>query len=467
MTTEVNSGSEYPNQHDLVGDNQRLRERLRQLEEERWSLDKQLFELHILYEIAREIFPSQSVPDVLRSVLAMIMGTFGIAGGIVVFRDAETQDWEIASARGFADRALEAPRTDDSLTALDAARHPFVFDKAPAELLASSPVLTFLASVASKVWVPLDVDNELIGGIALGEKLSGDSFDADNLSLFHTIASNSALIVKKILLFQETLEKQRVEAENRELRVLDKKKSDFVNIVAHELRTPLTSITGFSELMLKKGHLKSQETLQRYYGIIHSESDRLSRIINNLLDLSRIRSGKTEMEFVPTRFVELIETATTNLRIQAEERRITLQVDSAGADATLVLDRDKITQVLINLLSNAIKYTPEGGEVNVTGQPSNGGYMLSVVDNGVGIPPKDLPLIFDEFHRVNNDASRQVRGTGLGLAITKSIIEAHGGRIWVKSEVGKGSEFSFVLPADPARPLRPLPEHAEPALPDA
>ena len=225
--------------------------------------------------------------------------------------------------------------------------------------------------------------------------------------------------------------------------------------VSHELRTPLTSIKGFTETLLG-GAMADEDARRRFLTIIDSEATRLMKLVDDLMDLSRLESRAVSMEPAPVRLDRLAAEAVSRMRPQAERHLVNLRLRGAAPDGspeyaagTALADRDRIVQVLTNLLDNAIKFTPEGGtvEVSVGGMPSE--VAVSVSDTGRGIPPDDLPRVFDRFYRVERSRSRGPGGTGLGLAIAKHIVEAHGGRITVTSRVNAGSTFTFTLPAAP------------------
>jgi len=229
------------------------------------------------------------------------------------------------------------------------------------------------------------------------------------------------------------------------LRELEQAKSDFVSTVSHELRTPLTSIKAYTATLRRKDVDFDEETRQQFLKVIEEETDRLTRLISDLLDMSRIDSGRMELkrrEFDVSRLAGIV---VEKLRSQATNH--VLSLECRGNIRPVNADPDKIEQVLVNLLDNAVKYSPSGGEIKVFLENKGKFVHFSVSDQGVGIPENHLPHIFEKFHRVDNRATREVYGTGLGLYVSKSIVEAHGGNIWVESELGKGSTFHFTLPA--------------------
>jgi len=228
-------------------------------------------------------------------------------------------------------------------------------------------------------------------------------------------------------------------------RRLEQMRTEFVSNVTHELRTPLTSIGGFAETLLE-GALDDPEAARHFVGIIKRESDQLSRLIADLLDLSRIESGKWRMRKEPVHLATLAAETVGRLAPRAQSLGVQLEITIADAIAVLPGDPDRLAQVFINLVDNALKYTPAGGRVTVSAVENDRTVSVSVADTGAGIPKADLPRIFERFYRVDKARSRSTGGTGLGLSIVKHIIEAHGGSIGVVSDTGKGATFSFSLP---------------------
>ncbi len=235
-----------------------------------------------------------------------------------------------------------------------------------------------------------------------------------------------------------------------DIRNIERMKTAFVSTVSHELKSPLTSIKGFiSTLLTDEDGYYDKETVRGFYQIIDRECERLIRMINDLLNVSRIEAGKAlELYPDPVELLPLIEKVVTVQKSYTEKHEIKIDCDKRLP--IIVADEDKIDQILTNLISNAIKYSPQGGDIIVSAHKDGKGVLFGVRDNGIGIPAEHLSKIFDHFHRVDNRNTRQVGGTGIGLTIAKHLVEAHGGRIWVESEPGKGSAFWFTLPERPA-----------------
>jgi signal transduction histidine kinase len=248
----------------------------------------------------------------------------------------------------------------------------------------------------------------------------------------------------------------------RELRKLDEMKTDFFTTISHELRTPLTSVLGFAKIIQKRLEerivprlekpdeyvQKSIRHIRQDLAIILSEGKRLTSMINNVLDLAKLEEGAVAWKLEPLVAAEVIERAATAIRPLLREKDLALFMDVADGFPTVIGDKDRLTQVMINLLANAVKFTKEGS-VTCRLRRSNHELVISVIDTGRGIAGGDYEKLFDKFQqKADVDVDAQNKGTGLGLAICKYIVEHHKGRIWVESEVGRGSTFSFTLPLE-------------------
>ncbi|MFZ5824883.1 MAG: response regulator [Bacillota bacterium] len=240
---------------------------------------------------------------------------------------------------------------------------------------------------------------------------------------------------------------------------VDRMKSEFIATVSHELRTPMTSIKGSLGLVLGGvvGELPAE--VKDLLSIAQNNTDRLIRLINDILDISRIEAGKMEIKRAPLPTAEAIHRAVQEMDGFARQRDITVITEIPEKVPRVLADADRLQQVLVNLISNAVKFSPPATEVTVRVSVESNHVLFQVTDRGPGIPPDQQAAIFEKFHRVDNAASRKTGGTGLGLAICKAIIDEHNGQIWVESEVGEGSTFSFTLPVEPAQVDIPLPLH--------
>jgi len=235
-----------------------------------------------------------------------------------------------------------------------------------------------------------------------------------------------------------------------DIRRLERMRSEFVANVSHELKTPLAAVKGFAETLLGGG-VSDEKTARSFLQIIYDESERLNRLIGDILELSSIESKRVQMDYSPIHLQAFFETISEMMRTVAEKKRISLELD-VPEELFMEGDEDKLRQIFMNLLSNAINYTQEGGRVKLTAREKlHNGQSEDIVqfivkDSGIGIPKKDLPRIFERFYRVDKARSRGSGGTGLGLSIVKHLVDMHHGRIHVESELGVGSSFIIELP---------------------
>jgi PAS domain S-box-containing protein len=239
----------------------------------------------------------------------------------------------------------------------------------------------------------------------------------------------------------------RLQEANEMLKSLDTMKSNFISTVSHELRTPLTTIKALIELLiLKKGMTEERKMMMKK--TINSETDRLARLVTDLLDLARIESGSMKWQASEVLIEQLIRDVIAGMVPLFESKKLTVTTDFASLPR-VPADQDLLVQVITNILSNAVKFTPEGGRIHVAvrleGSPASQ-VVVEISDSGIGIPGDDLERIFEKFHRANHGPGAAIEGTGLGLAISRQIVERHGGRIWATSTEGKGSTFTFTLP---------------------
>ncbi len=230
-----------------------------------------------------------------------------------------------------------------------------------------------------------------------------------------------------------------------DLRKLERVRRDFVANVSHEFRTPLTAIQGFSETLLG-GAMNDPQNRDRFLGIILEHARRLARLTDDLLMLSKMDADRLELELRRLPPEQLVAGCVETAHPRAVEKDLRLSVNLGKKLPEIAGDRRRLTEVLQNLIDNAIQYTPAGGQIMVSAETSNSEVVFTVSDTGIGIPVADQPRIFERFYRVDVARSREVGGTGLGLSIAKHLMEAHGGRLWVESEVGHGSQFHFSVP---------------------
>ncbi|MBI4364781.1 MAG: GAF domain-containing protein [Candidatus Latescibacteria bacterium] len=296
------------------------------------------------------------------------------------------------------------------------------------------------------VGVPIIVGTSLLGIALLGfDRPLKASARRRRALLF--LADQIGLAVDRIRTRAELEQKaSRLEEAQATLRRVDEMKSELISVVSHELRTPLTSIKAYTETLLENQENPSFTLQEKFLGIINEECDRLSRIVNDVLDLSRMDSGKRRLNAEPLSLSRILDEVVPTVEPQLIARRLSFARDLAPALPAIEADPDLLKQVLVNLINNAAKFSPE--ETRITLRAARAGERMQIVveDQGVGIPPDKLGRVFERFYRVEDGGTRRAGGTGLGLAIVKGVVELHGGTIRVESEMGKGSRFVVELP---------------------
>jgi GAF domain-containing protein/CheY-like chemotaxis protein len=311
------------------------------------------------------------------------------------------------------------------------------------------------APAESYLGVPIPVGNEVIGVISAQSSEEENRFTDADLRLLNTIAANVGVALHNARLFEETQEARAAAEEANEA------KSSFLSTVSHELRTPLTSVLGFAKIikkrldekifpLLKAEDSKTKRTVDQVaenLNVVVAEGERLTTLINNVLDLAKIEAGKIEWHMENVGVADIIERATAATASLFDSSGLKLKKEVQAGLPEIVGDQDKLIQVVINLISNAVKFTDKGSVTcRALSDQSKGEIVVSIIDTGMGIAPEDQPKVFEKFKQVGDTLTNKPKGTGLGLTISKEIIEHHGGRIWLESEFGKGSTFSFALP---------------------
>ena len=319
---------------------------------------------------------------------------------------------------------------------------PLLFDDAnplPRDLYLSPRYLIKAIRTSRFLIIPMIARGETVGVFACDNKPTRRPISRKTVDLLQTFASHAAVAIQNARLFRE------IEQKRRELEAASRHKSEFLANMSHELRTPLNAIIGFSEVLSEGMFGDINDKQAEYLRDILESGRHLLSLINDILDLSKIEAGRMELEPTDFDLPGAIDNALTLVRERAGRRGILLGRASDERVGSIRADERKVKQVLLNLLSNALKFTPEGGRIDVRAAVNEGLVEVSVADTGVGIAPEDQEAVFEEFRQVGT-ADKKVEGTGLGLALSRKFIELHGGRIWVKSQVGHGSTFTFTLP---------------------
>ena len=303
---------------------------------------------------------------------------------------------------------------------------------------------------------PIMLNDEFFG---FTEVYREKPFSTEDATVFQTLVQQVTIPLQSASFTQE------LKTTNLKLQKLERLKSEFISIVSHELRTPLTAIKNAMDIILSGKAGEMTENIEKFVSMGKRNAIRLSGIINDLLDISKIEAGKMDFKFELMHVEPVIEYVKNNLSEVANEKNLKIVFKSSGEDVEVYADSNRLEQVLTNLVSNAIKFTPEAGEIEITSKVINarelqydicfeddikklqGNYLqVCVEDHGIGIERKDLNHVFDKFAQIENSLSRKVGGSGLGLPIARQLMEAHNGAIWCDSEINKGSRFYFVIP---------------------
>ena len=306
------------------------------------------------------------------------------------------------------------------------------------------------------LFAPIALNDEFFG---FTEIYREKPFTTEDATCFQTLVQQVTIPLQSASFTQE------LKATNRKLQKLERLKSEFISIVSHELRTPLTAIKNAMDIILSGKAGDMTENIEKFVSMGKRNAIRLSGIINDLLDISKIEAGKMDFKFELIHIEPVIEYVKTNLAEVAAEKNLTIKYTSSGEDVEIYADSNRLEQVLTNLVSNAIKFTPDAGEIDISSKVVNarelqydhcfeddikklqGNYLLVCVeDHGIGIERKDLNHVFDKFAQIENSLSRKVGGSGLGPPIARQLMESHNGAIWCDSEINKGSKFYFVIP---------------------
>jgi signal transduction histidine kinase len=289
------------------------------------------------------------------------------------------------------------------------------------------------------VVTPLYREGKAFGTILL-RRQDVRPFGEREIGLLRTFGDQAAIALENVRLFREIQDK------SRQLETANKHKSEFLANMSHELRTPLNAIIGFSEVLLERLFGELNEKQDDYLKDIHSSGRHLLNLINDILDLSKVEAGRMELDLATFDLPSAISNAMTLIRERAQRHTIALALDADPELGEAVADERKFKQILLNLLTNAVKFTPDGGRVEVKARRDADNIIVAVHDTGIGIAAEDQAAVFEEFRQVGRHYTNKQEGTGLGLALTRKFVELHGGRIWLESEPGKGSTFTFTIP---------------------
>jgi len=397
-----------------------------------------------LVEISRVVSSNLNVEAVLSGIVRHAVHLSKTDAGTIYEFDETAQVFVPRSNYGVDAAFVEALRKSAHGVGEDTVIGRAVIKRAPEQIpdLENVPnyPLPFVkeAGFRAMLAVPLLREDRLFGGLVVRRKEAG-WFSKPVVKLLQTFATQSVVALHNAQLFRE------IEEKGRELEIANKHKSQFLANMSHELRTPLNAILGYTELILDNIYGDVPEKIKEVLERLEKNGRHLLGLINDVLDLSKIEAGQLTLSLNEYSMSEVVQTVITSVEALAAEKKLALKASIPQNLRRALGDEQRIAQVLLNLLGNAIKFTDEG-EVRVEVTDSDETFLVSVADTGPGISEADQKIIFEEFKQANGSNTREKGGSGLGLSIVKKIVEMHGGRIWVESDVGKGSTFRFTLP---------------------
>jgi two-component system, NtrC family, sensor kinase len=410
------------------------------------ELTQSVEKLTALGEVSHALSSTLDIETVLDTIVARASQLAGAAGCSIFEYDAAAEQFALRATQNYDAEFVEALRAtplrkgEGLMGRAAEMREPVqVADITQPGAYQSSVRDTLIRfGYRALLSVPLIREDQIIGSLSFNRKAPGE-FPPAVVDVLKTFATQSALAIQNARLFREIADK------SRQLEAASRHKSEFLANMSHELRTPLNAIIGFSEVLTEKMFGDINDKQAEYLKDILESGRHLLSLINDILDLSKIEAGRMELEPADFDLPNAIESALILVRERATRRGITLGSTVDQRLGTICGDERKVKQVLLNVLANALKFTPEGGRIDVGARLRDEMAEVSVSDTGIGIAPADQEAVFEEFRQVGA-AEKKAEGTGLGLALSRKFIELHGGKIWVQSELGRGSTFTFTLP---------------------
>lgn len=404
-------------------------------------------ELTALNLIASTVNESLDLHEILEDTLVKVLEVMRVEAGAIRILNEERRTLVLMSSRGFPEEFIQDLQ-EVNLGEFIAGQvgqlgKPIVIANAAEDPRYKEESRLIRIGFLSIACVPIKSKERIPGTLTLASRVPRN-FSAQDLQLLSSIGNQIGTAIENARLYER--EQQMVER----LREMDRFKSEFLSNMSHELRLPLTAILGFSELLLDRIPGNLTEDQEEYIKNMQSSGQHLLEIINNLLDLSKIKAGKMELHVTKFEIKDLVENVERTVTPLVTKKKLSLDTLVAADLPLAAADQSKVKQILLNLLSNAIKFTPSGGRITISARPDTvkgQPYVaISVADTGIGIRIEDQPKIFDEFKQLDASHTREYPGTGLGLTITKRFVEIQGGTIWVESQQGRGSTFTFTLP---------------------
>ena len=433
--------SNFAKQVVIAIENTRL---LNELRDRTTQLGRSVEELRALGQVSQAVNSTLDLKTVLDTIVAKAVQLSGTEAGTIYEFDEHQRDLLFRSTYGMDDSVIAALK-DHHIGIGEPTIDQAVRTRAPVQISDVREIpMTPARDIASRAGyrgllvVPLLARDHVVGVLVVRRKAPG-AFPQDTVDLLKTFAAQSVLAIQNAHLFTEIDEK------SRQVEIASQHKSQFLANMSHELRTPLNAILGYTELILDNIYGETPDKMREVLDRLHANGKHLLGLINDVLDLSKIEAGELTLDLADYSLKEVVQTVFTAVESLATGKKLALTIDVAPNLPRGHGDERRLVQVLLNLVGNAIKFT-DNGEVAIKATMSDGSFTVAVRDTGPGIAPSDQDKIFGEFQQADNAATKRKGGTGLGLSIAKRIIGMHGGRIWVESDVGKGSTFAFTIP---------------------
>jgi GAF domain-containing protein len=417
----------------------------KELQERTEALTKSVKQLTALGEVGQAISSTLDLETVLKTIVSRAVQLTGLDAGAVYEYDERADEFQLRAAENMSDEVIDALRRrpikkgDGAVGRTAVAREPIQVPETQDEGYKSGfRDLIIRTGRRALLAVPLMREDRIVGALAVHRNTPGP-FAPEVVDLLKTFATQSALAIQNANLFREIAEK------GKQLEIASRHKSDFLASMSHELRTPLNAILGFNEMVIDEIYGPVPEGMKSPLENIQSSGKHLLRLINNVLDLAKIEAGRMELALSDYSVQDTVSSVYSTLRPLAAEKGLDFVAEVSPDIPTAHGDAGRLAQCLMNLAGNSLKFTRHG-RVAIAVAQRDGLLRFSVADTGIGIPPEKIASLFTEFKQTDATIASEYGGTGLGLSITKKFIEMHGGRIWVESELGKGSNFLFEIP---------------------
>ena len=419
-----------------------------ELEARTRELARSVGELKALGDVGQAVSSTLDLQTVLSTIVGHAVQLSGTDGGVIYEYDEGREEFELRASHRMEEEVFDALKatpirlgqgaTGQAATIQAPVQVANILEERESTATRVRPMLARLG-YRSVLAVPLLREERIMGALTVWRKKTG-SFSAEVVNLLQTFATQSALAIQNARLFREIQEK------GHQLELASKYKSQFLASMSHELRTPMNAVLGYTRMLLMNVYGELPEKVRDVHGRIDKSGRHLLGLINDVLDFSKIEAGQLTLALNPYSIKDVIQSVVASTQSLATEKNLSLKITVPPELPAASGDERRISQVLLNLVGNAIKFT-DSGEVRVEVTSTDGSFEVAVSDTGPGIAEADQDKIFEEFRQAEGSTSAQRKGgTGLGLAIAKRIVELHGGKIWVESEVGKGSKFTFTLP---------------------